>query len=174
MTPATPRQSALLGSSNNESAWHLGAAIAAETPFLLASARLITSSEAEAWDVVQITIEIGLRRGGSLRDRGAIRAWLLAILSREATRLRRRIRRFVSIDLAEVEVPAVPAPNVEQVAIREALSRLPVRTRAAVVLHHMLGLSIAEVAAAMNVSENTVKSQIRVGISRLREALSDE
>lgn len=169
-----PQERVLLGSPAEQVQSDLAATIAAEAPVLLAVARLITSSEAEAWDVVQITIEIALRRRGSLRDRGAIRAWLLTILTREAMRFRRRVRGVMSIELAEAQAPTVPGPGVEQLAIRQALSQLPLRTRTAVVLHHMVGLSIAEVASAMNVSENTVKSQIKQGISRLREALSDE
>jgi len=152
----------------------LGAAIAAETPTLLAAARLILLDEAEAWDVVQTTIEIALRGGASLRDRGALRAWLLVILSRQALRLRRRVRRALSLELAEIELPSASGPSVERVAVRDALAQLPVRMRSAVVLHHMVGLSIAEVAEAMHVSENTSKSQVRVGMSRLREVLRDE
>jgi RNA polymerase sigma-70 factor (ECF subfamily) len=154
--------------------WELGAAVAAETPTLVAAARLILLDEAEAWDVVQTTIEIALRRGESLRDRGALRAWLLVILSRQAFRLRRRVRRALSLELAEIELHSVSGPTVDRVAVRDALARLPVRTRSAVVLHHMFGLSIAEVATAMHVSENTSKSQVRVGMNRLREVLRDE
>lgn len=160
--------------STQRQARELGKAIAAEAPVLLAAARLTLLNEAEAWDVVQITMEIALRRGDSLRDRRALRAWLLAIESREALRFRRRVRRALSLDVVELELPSVPGPNVERVALREALARLPVRTRNAVVLHHLGDLSIAEVAKAMSVSENTVKSQVRVGIARLREVLRDE
>ena len=162
------------GLDTRDEAWELGAAVAAEAPVLLAAARLILLDEAEAWDVVQTTMEIALRRGASLRDRRALRAWLLVIQGREAVRLRRRVRRALSLELTEIELPSVSGPSVERVAVRDALAQLPVRTRAAVVLHHMAGLSIAEVAAAMHVSENTIKAQVRVGVARLREVLRDE
>lgn len=38
----------------------------------------------------------------------------------------------------------------------------------------MAGLPVAEVAAALGVSPNTVKTQLKVGLARLREALDDE
>ena len=37
----------------------------------------------------------------------------------------------------------------------------------------MAGLSVAETATALGVSENTVKSQLKTGLARLREALGD-
>lgn len=60
------------------------------------------------------------------------------------------------------------------VAVRDALRSLSPRVRAAVVLHHMAGLPVAEVAAALGVSPNTVKTQLKVGLARLREVLDDD
>ena len=159
---------------DQDHSWEPGSAMAAEIPTLLAAARLILLDEAEAWDVVQTTIEIALRRGASLRDRSALRAWLLVIMSRQAFRLRSRVRRALSLELLETDLPSVSGPGVDRIVVRDALAQLPVRTRSAVVLHHMFGLSIAEVATAMHVSENTSKSQVRVGMARLREVLRDE
>jgi RNA polymerase sigma-70 factor (ECF subfamily) len=153
--------------------WELGPAIAAETPVLLATARLILLDEAQAWDVVQTTIEIALRRGERLRDPGALRTWLLVILSRQVLRLR-RVRHAMSLDVGSFELPSDPGPTLDRVTVRDALAQLPVRTRSAVVLHHMVGMSIAEVATTMHVSENTSKSQIRIGMTRLREVLLHE
>jgi RNA polymerase sigma-70 factor (ECF subfamily) len=148
--------------------------VAAETPRLLAAARLILLNEAEAWDVVQTTAEIAIRRGADLRDPAALHSWLGVILTREAFRLRRRARRALSFENVHTELPSSPGPGVDRILVRDALARLPARIRTAVVLHHMLGLSIAEVARAMSVSENTSRSQVRVGIAQLREILSDE
>jgi len=61
---------------------------------LLAAARLICLDEQEAQDVVQTTFEIALRRGHTLRDRNALRAWLLAIEARESMRRVRQMRRL--------------------------------------------------------------------------------
>ncbi len=44
--------------------------------------------------------------------------------------------------------------------------------RASVALHHYAGLTISEVADAMGVSHNTVKSNLRDGMARLREQLN--
>jgi len=143
-------------------------------PILLAAARAIVMNDREAEDLVQTTLEIALRRGHQLRDRSSLRAWLLVIETREAFRLVRRLRRLVSLDVAMVELPAAGVDLTDSIAVRRALGSLPQRMRAAVVLHHMVGLSVVETGTALGVSENTVKSQLKVGLARLRTELGDD
>ena len=57
--------------------------------------------------------------------------------------------------------------------VRASLARLPRRIRAAIALHYLAGMSVPETARAMGISENTVKSQLRIGLNRLREDLRD-
>jgi RNA polymerase sigma-70 factor (ECF subfamily) len=141
---------------------------------LLAAARLICLNEAEAQDVVQITFEIALRRGHTLRDRSALRGWLLAIEAREAVRRLRLMRRFIPFAPQLHELPASGLAHDETVALREGLRALPRRVRAAIALHYLAGYSVRETAEALGVSENTIKTQIRTGLARLREELRDE
>ena len=61
----------------------------------------------------------------------------------------------------------------DHIAIRDALRALPPRMRAAIVLHHMVGMTVPQVAQAVGRSENTIKSQLKDGLTRLREALDD-
>lgn len=138
-------------------------------PVLLAAARLLLRSEADAQDLVQTTYELALRHDGELRQPEKLLPWLLRIQTREAYRLRRHLGQVFSrsSDLAHSE----PPPDAGLLAIREALAQLPQRERTAVVLHHMVGLSVAETADAMGVSVNTVKAQLKVALSKLREAL---
>ncbi len=146
--------------------------LVALAPTLLAAARYLVRSESDALDLVQATLEIAVRQAHQLRDPGSLRAWLLAIEAREAFRARRRLRGLVSLDGGGViEVPASGGPSDDDMEVRAAVARLPQRMRAAVVLHHMAGLSVAETAAAMAVSENTVKTLLRLGLAKLREVL---
>jgi RNA polymerase sigma-70 factor (ECF subfamily) len=147
--------------------------LVALAPTLLAAARYLVRSEADALDLVQTTLEIAVRQRAQLRDPARLRAWLLAIEAREAFRLRRRLRGLVSLDGGTVlEVPAPGGPSDDDLELRAAVARLPQRMRAAVVLHHMAGLSVAETAAAMAVSENTAKTLLRLGLAKLREVLA--
>lgn len=143
-------------------------------PMLLAAARVITLDDDEAKDLVQTTFEIALRKIGTLREPEALRAWLLRIETREAFRVVRRIRRVVRLDGHVHELASSGSDLAARADMRNALAALPARTRAAVALHHLAGLSVNETADALGVTENTIKSQLKTGLSRLREALDDD
>jgi RNA polymerase sigma-70 factor (ECF subfamily) len=67
------------------------------------------------------------------------------------------------------------APSVAaELDFRDAINRLPPRIRAAIALHAVADLPVAEVARVLGTSENTVKSQIREARSRLRTTLQVE
>ena len=51
------------------------------------------------------------------------------------------------------------------------VGRLPLRMRAAVVLHYYADLPVDVVAATLGRSPNTIKAQLRVALKRLREQL---
>jgi len=146
----------------------------AHGPMLLAAARVITLDDDEAQDLVQATFEIALRHIGSLRDPDALSSWLLKIETREAFRVVRRLRRLVRLDAAKHDVPASAADLAQRADVRNALRALPRRMRAAVALHHLAGLSVRETAEALGISENTVKSQLKTALTKLREALRDD
>ena len=147
--------------------------LAAHGPVLLATARLITLDLDEAQDLVQTTFEIAIRNIGSLRDPDALRAWLLRVEVREAFRLVRRLRRLVSLDGRVGELAGPTSDLAQRADVRAGLAKLPPRIRAAIALHHLAGLSVAETARSMGVSENTVRSQLKTGLARLREDLRD-
>lgn len=149
------------------------AALHEHGPVLLAAARSITLDEDEAQDLVQTTFEIAIRQMATLRDPGALRGWLLRIETREALRTIRRLRRLVRIDGRVQELRAPSADLAQRADIRRGLAGLPLRIRTVVVLHHLGGLSVHETAEILRVSENTVKSELKTGLVRLREALRD-
>jgi RNA polymerase sigma-70 factor, ECF subfamily len=152
----------------------LVAELYAHGPVLLAAARVITLDDDEAQDLVQTTFEIALRHLDGLRDPRALRSWLLRVQTREAFRVVRRLRRLVSLDGHVREVPAAGGDVAQRIDVRDGLAKLPRRTRAAIALHYLAGLSVPETARALGVSENTVKSQLKTGLARLREDLHDD
>jgi RNA polymerase sigma factor (sigma-70 family) len=62
----------------------------------------------------------------------------------------------------------------EHRAVIAALARLPHRQREVLVLRYYSGMRVAEVAAALDVTEGTVKSSAARGLDRLRELLGEE
>jgi RNA polymerase sigma factor (sigma-70 family) len=137
---------------------------------LLALAHTFTRNWAEAEDLFQSTVEIALRNADQLREPAAAKAWLVRIESREAFRLKRRFRRFVSLDL-HVEDLRNDGEMGASVDLRRAVAALPPRTRAALLLHHYCGFSVEETAGALGISPNTVKTQLRKSLARIREEI---
>ena len=83
-------------------------------------------------------------------------------------------------DLRVVQLHVVPdraAPIRDEdvrLALLAGLDRLPARMRAAVVLRYYADLPVKGVAEALGTSENTVKTQLREALERLRLALADD
>ena len=135
-------------------------------------AYLILRDHAGAEDVLTETLLSALERASSLRDPAALRPWLLRIATNHALARRRRGARITLLAVMP-EVPTVDPDMADHVALLAGLAALPVRARAAVVLHYYADLSVADVALAMGTSPNTVKTQLRQALDRLRISMAD-
>jgi RNA polymerase sigma-70 factor, ECF subfamily len=119
-------------------------------------------------DLLQETFIAFLRGASEMRDRSALRGYLVSV----AVRLvlvelrRRRVRRWVMLS-PKGEVPEgrqQPSDLDGTLALRglyRLLEDLPPRRRVAFVMRHVQGLEISEVAESMQVSESTVKREVR-------------
>lgn len=87
--------------------------------------------------------------------------------TRSRVRERRRIALFSSLDAEHVDGPDVAVVQ----DVRAALTRLPFRKRACVVMRHALDLSEKDTAAALGISVGTVKSQTSKGMAELERLL---
>lgn len=137
-----------------------------------AVAYLILRDRLEAEDVLMETLVTALDRGSSLREPGALRAWLLRIATNHALGRRRRTIRLVDLSVAP-EARHDDRDAGDRLVLLQALETLPPRTRAAVVLRYYADLSVADVATAMGTSPNTVKTQLRQAMERLRATLTE-
>ena len=86
--------------------------------------------------------------------------------SRSLLRRRRREDLGDTADLSDVD------PDIS-VDLDRALAALDVKHRSVVVLRHLLGFSTAEVAAALDIAEGTVKSRLARALDTLRTALQE-
>ncbi|AEV88280.1 RNA polymerase sigma factor sigX [Actinoplanes sp. SE50] len=103
--------------------------------------------------------------------------WLrVAALNVARTRYRRRwlFDRLVRSGRVAIAPAAVPGISSDRVALFAALRRLATPTREAVVLHHLADLSVAEVAATLNVPVGTVKARLARGRAALAHHLADD
>jgi RNA polymerase sigma-70 factor (ECF subfamily) len=86
----------------------------------------------------------------------------------------RRVRRARAQVDGGADLEAVPHPDAppdEYIARRRAvalLDRIPDEQRHALVLHHVLGMSVPDISADLGVPLETVRSRLRIGIGKLR------
>lgn len=134
-------------------------------------------------DVVQDAfLAVWRRAGGFQPGRGAVRSWLMAIVHNLAIDRRRGRYRHEQTDvqLDEVEyrldsngedVFATVAGNIEAESVRSALLSLPSEQRQAIELAYFMGLTHQEIAQQTGMPLGTVKGRMRLGLSKLRDAL---
>jgi RNA polymerase sigma-70 factor, ECF subfamily len=129
----------------------------------------------EAADALQDAMVSAFRRAADFRGDAAVTTWLHRIVVNAALdRLRRRaVRPAVPAEEQTVEGLAPPGPDPARSAeirldIDAALRLLPPPQRAAVVLVDMLGFSVDDAAAVLEVSPGTVKSRCARARARLR------
>lgn len=134
--------------------------------YRLAYAR--TGSRADAEDVMQETFLRLVRARPELRDDEHAKAWLLRVAANCAGDLFRAPWRR-TLPLEEAGCLAQPAPEPD--GTLEAVLSLPPRYRALVHLYYYEGYSVAEIAAILRKSQETVRTRLHRARGMLREKL---
>lgn len=160
-----------------------GSGEALEALYRSAGARLyalawrLTLNRADAEDTLH-DLFVGLPRAlERYHEQGSFAAWLKRLLVRTALMRRRQERRQGARDAAyagEAELggsDAGPAPEGEAGRL---LAALPESLRAVVVLREIEGMSHAEIARALGISEATSRVRLLRGLERLRRTLKRE
>ncbi|RHW27487.1 SigE family RNA polymerase sigma factor [Nocardioides immobilis] len=107
-----------------------------------------------------------------VRRSGSEDAYVRRILVRASIdESRRPWRRERTTEVLPDRPAAEPTGVEERSELFDALQDLPAQQRAAVVLRHWLGLSVAETAAELGINEGTVKSHTSRGLAALRLTL---
>ena len=146
--------------------------------------RVLAKALGPSLEIEDLTQEVFLRvfvRLPSLRDPSALRAFVLAVamnvLKWELRRrwIGRKVRLSVTGTLPDIESTSVDAEA------RHALRRcyrifdsLPTKERLAFVLRYMEGMTIDEVAAALDVSVSTAKRWVNRGAAKVAEQVTGD
>jgi RNA polymerase sigma-70 factor (ECF subfamily) len=140
-------------------------------PDLLRFAFWLTRDRALAEDVVQETMLRAWKAQDSLLDEGAAKPWFLTIIRREYARGFER-KRFVTVDVEELIAKEEPmlaaADDQELVALRAAMFKLPGEYREPLVMQVLIGLSTAEIAAELGLSNAAVLTRLFRARKQLR------
>lgn len=149
----------------------LAAAISQHADMVYATCRRVLGSEAEAADVAQETFFQFLKQAG--RIRGTAGGWLHQVATRRSIDLIRQSasRRRREEAYASESSPVADTWREVEPLVDEALEALDPEAREILVLHHLQGRSMSEIAAAKGISQPTVSRRIASALEELREIL---
>jgi len=181
MAPGEPSDAALLRRHVAGDTEAFGLLFKRHSGRLWAVALRITCNPDDAADALQDAMISAFRRAGDFRAESAVTTWLHRIVvNASLDLLRRRPSRSVGWSGDPDELPAPePRPLTDSAGaadsrldVQAALRMLPPPQRAALVLVDMLGYSVADASAILDVSPGTVKSRCARGRARLLPYLS--
>jgi len=129
---------------------------------LYAAATLLCRNSGDAEELVFRTLARAVAKIRQFRPSGDFFSWLYTILLNFHRMEMRRNRPDIVLVGAPHDLPQVSggAANVAAEELRELVGRLPPPIRETVVLKYFSGMSIEEVAAALNIPQGTVKSRL--------------
>ena len=137
---------------------------------LFAYAIRLSGQRADAEDLYQDTFLAAFRAWPPPR-RGNERAWLYKIATNRAIDRERRSRRVV----ASTDDLALAAPERDDVTLADlagAIRTLPAGQRAAFVLRKVQGLPYAEVAQALECSEQAARARVSEALKKVKAAVA--
>jgi RNA polymerase sigma-70 factor, ECF subfamily len=131
---------------------------------------------ADAEDVVQDVLVLIYRNLVWLRDPDLFRPWAFRIASRAAFRHLKKARRaplHVAEDVLETVQVDEKRPSDEALAALLSVDTVSPASRAVLILHFQEELTLAAVAAVLEIPIGTVRSRLAYGLTVLRKRLSD-
>ncbi|MBE6036343.1 MAG: RNA polymerase sigma factor [Clostridiales bacterium] len=136
-----------------------------------------TQNSEDAQDAVQDVFTKYITASPVFTDAEHQRAWLIrATVNRCHDLLRRhKVREYVPLDEI-AEFTADPDGQDADLAldVMQSLAKIPEKNRAAIVLHHLEGLSVEDTAKALGISVSAVKMRLARGREALKEQIGRE
>ena len=151
----------------------------AESRSLVRLARIFTDDRNAAEDLVQEAFIRLYRSIGAIEDRAKSAAYLRSIVINLCRDHNRRGLMSLRHRQSSVESPVVTEPadlvvrTERQAEVVDALLALSIRQRECLVLRYYSDLSESEIADALGISPNSVKTHCRRGMESLRVALRE-
>ena len=142
-------------------------------PRLYRTACAILWNDADAADALQECLLKAWRKRGALKDEACFNSWITRILINECHTLRYRFRRHKTVSFDEA-VCDTPAGEPVDLGLRDALRVLPDHLRLPLLLHHMEGYSLQEVADMLHISAAAARGRVYQARQKLREQLDKE
>jgi RNA polymerase sigma-70 factor (ECF subfamily) len=142
--------------------------------FYLASVRRVTSyvhawtgNLADAEDIVQEAFAKAWQHWGKVGGYADPEGWVRTVAFRHRVSVWRKATTRLTAHRLHGPPGDEPEVSPDYVAIIAALRKIPEAERRAIVLHHIVGLTVEDVAAETGVAQGTVKARLHRGRHRL-------
>lgn len=136
-------------------------------------ARSACRTSADAEDAAQEALWLLFRHVGAIRSVAALSGWLFTVVRRECMRLARRTGIVAAAEDEEVEAGLLSRPEPElRLDLAAAFESLPPHYRDVALMRDIKEMSIAEIAAALDLSRETVKARLHRARVLMREFLT--
>jgi RNA polymerase sigma-70 factor (sigma-E family) len=146
---------------------------AASSRRVLGQVYALTGNRAEAEDAVAEAYLRAWDRWGTVRDCASPEAWVRRVAARTAVSSWRKAVNRLRAHHRDAADPSLDGLSADHVALVHALRRISADQRLVIVLHHLAGLSVAEIAGEVGVPAGTVKARLARGRRALAALLSD-
>ena len=145
-----------------------------EKPFF-SYARTYTQCETTAWDIVQETWVVIIRKLNSLSHPAKFKSWAFRILTNKCIDCFRRasIEKKLKKSVVENEKHQ-NTKSFENQPLENAIQQLRSEQKALILLRFNQSMSILEISKVLNVPEGTVKSRLHRTLNELKQSLQGD
>ncbi|PWM27218.1 MAG: hypothetical protein DBX36_03170 [Oscillospiraceae bacterium] len=147
---------------------------------VIASAVSVIHNQYMAEDAAQDAFVAAWMKLNTLQERAKFGVWVCRIAKNCALNMVTRFRAYLPLETAEnlnvireqeINPAELYVSSEENDELKKSIGKLPGKVREIIDLHYFGGLSIAEIADKMHISEGTVKWQLHNGRKRIRKEL---
>lgn len=135
-------------------------------------ARSLLWNDADCADAIQEAITKGWMKKTTLREVCYFETWLVRILINECRNIQRR-NKLRLLPLDEGIKQQREEDYVENLQLKEALRQLPEKYRLVLLLHHLEGYDLGEIAGILGCPQTTVKSRLHQARKVLKGILQE-
>lgn len=131
-------------------------------------------NEDDALDIVHDAICKSLDNINTLKNIDNMKSWIYQIISNCAIDHMRKNKKYVEINDDLQEENIIRYDTYEDIDLQEALDRLPEKYKIVIILRYFEDMKIGDIAQILNENENTIKTRLYNGLSKLRIELIEE
>ena len=145
---------------------------------LSAYCRIVTGKEEKALDLFQDTLATAFESFGKLRKTESFQFFLFSIARNCYFKQQRRLKFFgkqSEIKSANIEITSDSIElQFDIELIKKAIARLNTQQREVILMFHIMGFSLYDVAQELKITEAAVKNRLSRGRENLKKLLSDK